>query len=48
MKVDYYQKMLSGIQKNRTEGKYWKIMERNYIGTRNIGCGIAAQQEGQI
>ena len=28
-------------------GNYWKIMERNCIGTGSIGCGIAAQQEGQ-
>ena len=48
VKVDYYQKILNGIEKNGKEGKYWKIMERNYIGTGNIGCGIAAQQEGQI
>ena len=29
-------------------GKVLEIMERNCIGTGNIGCGIAAQQEGQI
>ena len=35
MKVDYYQKRetLSDIEKNGKEGRYWKIMERNYIGT---------------